>query len=914
MPAEEQVTIVILGRDAASKAFGSVSQNAQKAGKQIEKGFADKLKAAGKAAGDLGKKMSIGVTAPLALFGGMAVNSAIKAERLTKTLHSLAGGADEAAQYIEAIQDASLGTIPKVEALAIANRALSFGVVDTTKGMKELTQIAITLGRAQGLDASRAVADLTTSLARQSPMILDNLGITLRLSEATKIAAEHAHEFGKSADELTKAQEFQIAALVKGREAMERMGGMQDDMAASGERVKAQMSDLATEIGAMLIPVMQMGLDIVGPLVQGFINLDDGTKKLIVTMVAVAAAAGPAMVKFQLLANVASSLIGTLPAVVAGLKNAGAAFSLIGQGQNIFGVLTTAVSGSALALGGVGVALGAAAVVAKVFHDQTKITNQALDEFKAGLEETDQALAQLLQEEEGVTAAADHMADKMHEVYEIFNRDPPKFWEDIAVSLDRSAREADAQRDAAKELHAELVAGASTYEEYIAVMQEYNKWAQENTRLEKEMVVTTDGSTDLRKTQVEWVEKAAGAMDGYTEAQWRGIKVAQRMAEMVPQEAEMLYQLGERSRETAYNLDVSAESMQAFLDSMADDQNIQVMATGMRILSQETEEATATQKAAAEEQAAAAERNAARLEEYYQKQAVAAEESARRQKAAAEEAARGQAGLISAMQDATQEMFNQQVLAAVDPAEVGVDVWAQLGQELGLLDETQVNMADAATKLIDAYRDGVVPTENMAEATQALYEEAQKAAPEFGTILDHFAKAPGLIGPSKDELEKHFTELEKNVELLPEGSRGLDDFATSAGDAQTPVSELAAEIDELNLMLAEVEGTHYVDVVTNYRSTGTPPSGTGGDGVTGSRQMGGPIYRTGLYQLHAGEVVLNPYRAGAMGGPGGPPPPPSVTRNYGGDTYNVTINDRLAMALFMEQQRDKRFKRLNARM
>ena len=67
-----------------------------------------------------GKKMSLGVTAPMAVFGALAVNSAIKAERLTKTLNGLAGGADEAAKYITSIKDASLGSIPQVEALVEA--------------------------------------------------------------------------------------------------------------------------------------------------------------------------------------------------------------------------------------------------------------------------------------------------------------------------------------------------------------------------------------------------------------------------------------------------------------------------------------------------------------------------------------------------------------------------------------------------------------------------------------------------------------------------------------------------------------------------------------------------------------------------------------------------------------------------
>jgi len=55
---------------------------------------------------------------------------------------------------------------------------------------------------------------------------LDNLGITLKLTEAYKI---YADKIGKSADALNaeeKAIAFREAALIKGMEAVERMGGL----------------------------------------------------------------------------------------------------------------------------------------------------------------------------------------------------------------------------------------------------------------------------------------------------------------------------------------------------------------------------------------------------------------------------------------------------------------------------------------------------------------------------------------------------------------------------------------------------------------------------------------------------------------------------------------------------------------
>jgi hypothetical protein len=308
-----------------------------------------------------------------------------------------------------------------------------------------------------------------------------------------------------------------------------------------------------------------------------------------------------------------------------------------------------------------------------------------------------------------------------------------------------------------------------------------------------------------------------------------------------------------------------------------------------------------------------AERVAAMQEESAVRTAAALQQ----QQAAAEEAARGQAGLIDSMKDATQEMFNQQILAAVDPAEVGVEAWAALGQELGLLDQTQVNLATAAEDLIGAFKDGVVPTENMAEAAAALFTESDKLEPKFGEILDHFAAAPGLIGPSKDELDGLNEKLALTGEVGAETEGSIKAFADQIIITKTPVRDLASDTDGLEESLTRLAKDWEVNVITTYSTRGTPPSPPGSPGG-GGFQMGtlrvpGPIGSPqGPYWLHGGEVVSNPYQYGAIGGPGGPPAP--TTNQYGGDTFNVNINDQMAAALFLDQMRRQRYDKLNARM
>jgi hypothetical protein len=826
---------------------------------------------------DVGKKLSVGLTAPLALFAGAAINSAVKADRLQKTLDGLAGGAENAAKYIDSIKDASLGTIPKVEALAIANRALSFGVVKNTDEMAKLTKVAIALGRAQGLDATTAVSDLTTALSRNSPMILDNLGITLKLTEAYRI---YADKIGVSADALNeeqKAMAFREAALIKGMEVVERMGGLQDDMASSGERLKAQMSDMAVTVGQALIPVLQKGLDIIGPLVNAFNSASPAVQQLVVVLGGVAAAAGPALSVIGKLTSTVGELALKHPALNTALSNTS-------------GLLTGLGVAGGVAIGAYVLLKAASADLKKQQEESTIALQGWIDKLK----EAKDAGAEL----EPVIEGAAEEVNKYNAAWAGSNI--------VAKALNDNR---DVMKDMASDTHTAIIQVSGDYDSYIALVEEHNKTVQDSVgHIREQTVAHTKGGGAIKTVRDEMVllttaqfELATGTGTAAHEMRkleqgYRGVSTAS---------SEYNNQLSYTEPELK-NITAATESFDRAMLQAAQSTKDGTLVTDEHkaaLIRQYTEQRKVGE---------VAERVAAMQEESAARTAAALQQ----QQAAAEEAARGQAGLISSMKDATQEMFNQQILAAVDPAEVGVEAWAALGQELGLLDQTQVNLATAAEDLIGAFKDGAVPTENMAEAAGALFAESEKLEPKFGEILDHFAAAPGLIGPSKDELDGLNEKLALTGEVGAETEGSIKAFADQIIITKTPVRELKEEADDLYDSFYQLTGKSWeVSFVTSYSTSGTPPSPpTGGPG--GRQQMGGvipgrPGSLQGPYWLHGGEVVSNPYQYGAVGGPGGPPAP---TNNYGGDTFNVNINDRMAAALFLDQMRRQRGDKLNARM
>jgi|GEM_PF-5811265 len=256
-----------------------------------------------------GQKMSLAITAPLVAIGTLSVQAANESARLQTALEGLAGGAEGAAEYIDKINEVSLGTISNLDAMAVTTKALTLGVVDNADAMAQLVEVAITLGRAQGLSATKAVDDLTTALGRQSPMILDNLGISLKLSDAYTYYAE---KLGKTADKLTdaeKKQAFLNAALDKGTEIAAQMGGIQDDNAAATEQLAASMNNLRVAVGTtlsdVLVPVIK---DISEALVrwkEAWDEFPEEKQQRIIKILMGIAAVGPAAV---VLGSIASGI------------------------------------------------------------------------------------------------------------------------------------------------------------------------------------------------------------------------------------------------------------------------------------------------------------------------------------------------------------------------------------------------------------------------------------------------------------------------------------------------------------------------------------------------------------------------------------------------------------------------------
>ena len=192
------------------------------------------------------------------------VQQAAKLEGMERAFVNLSGGANQSSIALDKLRKATNNTMSDFDLFQQANNAMVLGVTKNSDEMAQLFDMAQRLGRILGVDTKRAVESLITGLGRQSPLMLDNIGITVRANEAQD---RYADILGTTADKLTDAQKKQAflnEAIRKGKEALKDAGPevltTQDDI----DELNAAFTNLSTRIGEAIIVFKPLANAVVG--------------------------------------------------------------------------------------------------------------------------------------------------------------------------------------------------------------------------------------------------------------------------------------------------------------------------------------------------------------------------------------------------------------------------------------------------------------------------------------------------------------------------------------------------------------------------------------------------------------------------------------------------------------------------
>lgn len=180
----------------------------------------------------------------LAKTASAALARASEIEGVTAAFQQFESQGKLAADSLGGLQDATKGLVSDFDLMQQANQAVLLGVADGSGKFQDMASAAVKLGEATGRTATEALSDLVTGIGRASPLILDNLGITVSAAEAQEL---YAAQLKKSTDQLTeteKKEAFRAAALIKIKEATSELNDVEITAAKGKQQLNVQTQNL----------------------------------------------------------------------------------------------------------------------------------------------------------------------------------------------------------------------------------------------------------------------------------------------------------------------------------------------------------------------------------------------------------------------------------------------------------------------------------------------------------------------------------------------------------------------------------------------------------------------------------------------------------------------------------------------
>lgn len=199
--------------------------------------------------------------------GQELVTVGAQAGRVRSAFDELAkAGGTSGNALINSLRAASRGEISDLNLELAANRANLLGVAKSAEELAKLLDIARDRAKKMGTETGQAFNDLVTGLGRGSPLILDNLGITVKLGEANEA---YAKTLGKTSAQLTDTEKKQAlinAVLQQSVPAAKGAETAVDKQAAALDRAKASWDNFKVAAG-------QAALQFVAPAAEGAAQL-----------------------------------------------------------------------------------------------------------------------------------------------------------------------------------------------------------------------------------------------------------------------------------------------------------------------------------------------------------------------------------------------------------------------------------------------------------------------------------------------------------------------------------------------------------------------------------------------------------------------------------------------------------------
>lgn len=212
----------------------------------------------GNTAGSAGGKISAVFSKLKSFGGGISSGLAVAATAGFQFVKRLGELSDQGHKYniiqknlkisIDDARKSTQGMVSDMTLMTEANKAHSLGLKFTASEYARVAKSATILAQKIGGDATKAVQDLITGMARQSPQILDNLGLTVKMSDAV---ANFKRQLKLGNVELSETGKRQAFLIEVQRQLIEKTEGIKVN-ASAWQVLKASVENAKNEMASWI--------------------------------------------------------------------------------------------------------------------------------------------------------------------------------------------------------------------------------------------------------------------------------------------------------------------------------------------------------------------------------------------------------------------------------------------------------------------------------------------------------------------------------------------------------------------------------------------------------------------------------------------------------------------------------------
>ena len=319
--------------DALQREITETEQNLKSLERQAERAssvIGTVMQEAGSKLKDTGSKISgagtnmLPVTAGVAAAGGAAIKYASDTEESVNKVDVAFG---KSAGKVKEFAESALENFGMAKGSAL-DAAATFGDMGTSMGLSKksaadmatsLTGLGGDLASFKNIGVDQAMTALNGVFTGETES-LKQLGIVMTQSNLDAFAM--ANGFGKTTKEMTEAEKVQLRYAY----VMDATKNAQGDFARTSDGTANALrtsqegaKELAASFGEMLLPAIANILGKVNDVIKYFSNMDDKTKKVIITIAGIIAVVGPALI---IIGNIISA-IGIITGAIGTLMSAG---------------------------------------------------------------------------------------------------------------------------------------------------------------------------------------------------------------------------------------------------------------------------------------------------------------------------------------------------------------------------------------------------------------------------------------------------------------------------------------------------------------------------------------------------------------------------------------------------------------